>query len=54
MSVLDQHIQEPPQEPYRFESGDLDFISEMEQPKQAMNIDERPDFEPTNPEEHEE
>ena len=54
MSVLDQHIQETPQEPYRFESGDLDFISEMEQPKQAMNIDERPDFEPTNPEEHEE
>lgn len=49
MSVLDTIPQTAPD--YHFEDGDLALIDEMEQPKQAMNIDERPDFEP--PSEHE-
>lgn len=48
MSVLDQFTttNTPPASDYRFEDGDLSFIDEMTQPKQPMNIQERPELEP--------
>lgn len=54
MSVLEQFTQQTEQQPqdYQFAAGDLSFIDEMEQPKQPMNISERPDFDtfdPTDP-----
>ena len=54
MSVLDSFTEPAEQQPqdYQFAAGDLSFIDEMEQPKQPMNISQRPDFhtfEPTDP-----
>lgn len=51
MSVLDQFNQAPADQPqdYQFAAGDLSFIDEMEQPKQPMNISERPDFDTADP-----
>ena len=43
MSVLD-HVPVSGKKDYNFLTGDLSFIDEMEQDKQPMNIDERPDF----------
>ena len=42
MSVLDRVPSE--KKDYNFLSGDLSFIDEMDQEKQPMEIDERPDF----------
>ena len=51
MSVLEQFTQQDEQKPqdYQFAAGDLSFIDEMEQPKQPMNISERPDFDTLDP-----
>jgi hypothetical protein len=47
MSVLDNiNPSSQPASDYNFQDGDLDFINELEQPKQPMDINERPDFEP--------
>lgn len=49
MSVLDQFSSANnvvPQGDYHFEDGDISFINEMTQPKQPMNIQERPELEP--------
>ncbi len=49
MSILDQFTPTNtvvPQADYHFEDGDLSFINEMAQPKQPMNIQERPDLQP--------
>lgn len=40
--MLTDHIQGD----YQFTDGDLSLIEELGQPKQEMNIEERPDFEP--------
>lgn len=49
MSILDQFTPTNtvvPQADYHFEDGDLSFINEMAQPKQPMNIQERPELQP--------
>lgn len=49
MSILDQFTPTNTvvsQADYHFEDGDLSFINEMAQPKQPMNIQERPELQP--------
>lgn len=44
MSVLDNVPGAESKQDYHFLTGDLSFIDEMDQEKQRMEIDERPDF----------